>query len=268
MSTSKNTFHHAFALSNIKNHIPIVLEKENVQYATWAELFKIHARSHQVLQHIIPSAAGKEPATEVDPILWTTLDGTVLQLIYSTISTDLLQTILEPDATAMKTWNRLRDIFQDNKNACDVILEQEFSHVNMEDFSNVSAYCKRLKELADQLRNVGAPVSNNRLVLQMVADLSEAYNGIGTLLRQSDPLPLFYQARSMLTLEEADLAKKAVTSANPVVMMMTSDATPSLSKNFGQKHNNGGGKNSKNQKNNGGNHGGWPRGSGSQTNWP
>lgn len=68
--------------------------------------------------------------------------------------------------------------------------------------------------LSDQLKNVGAPVSNNRLVLQMVAGLTDAYNGVATLLRQSDPLPPFYQARSMLVLEEAGLNKKVVNSSS------------------------------------------------------
>lgn len=62
--------------------------------------------------------------------------------------------------------------------------------------------------LSDQLKNVGAPVSNNRLVLQMVAGLTDAYNGVATLLRQSDPL------RSMLVLEEAGLNKKVVNSSS------------------------------------------------------
>ncbi|KAK4340972.1 hypothetical protein RND71_039473 [Anisodus tanguticus] len=227
MSTSKNTFHPALVVSNVKNHIPLILEIENVQYATWAELFKIHARSHQVIHHIIPAAPDdtKVPKREDDHKLWTTLDATALQWIYSTISTGLLQTIIEPDTTAMAAWDRLRDIFQDNQNSRPVTLEQNFSHVNMENFMNVSAYCKRLKELADQLRSVGAPVSEDRLVLQMVVGLSEAYSGVRTLLRQSNPLPRFYQARSMLTLEEACLSKKAATNASPVVMM-TSSTSP------------------------------------------
>ncbi|KAK4359832.1 hypothetical protein RND71_022061 [Anisodus tanguticus] len=136
------------------NHIPLTLEIENVQYATWAELFKIHARSHQVIHHIIPAApdATEVPKREDDP--------------------------------------KLRDIFQDNQNSRAVTLEQDFSHVNMENFPNVSAYCKRFKKLADQLRNVGAPVSEDRLILQMVVGLSEAYSGVGTLLRQMDPIPV------------------------------------------------------------------------------
>ena len=45
----------------------------------------------------------------------------------------------------------------------------------------------------------------------MVFSLTDFYNQIINLILQSDPLPPFYQARSMLTLEEAGLAKKAST---------------------------------------------------------
>ncbi|KAI3751228.1 hypothetical protein L2E82_22276 [Cichorium intybus] len=171
-STITNTpsnVHPALMVSNIRNHISITLEMENVRG-------------------------------------------------YATISHDLLHTILEPDSTAIEAWNRLRDIFQDNKHSRAVTLEQEFSHTHMEDFSSASAYCQRLKVLADQLKNVGAPVSNDRLVLQMVAGLTEAYSNVGTLLRQTNPLPQFYQARSMLCLEEAGLKKTPQNSPTPTAM--------------------------------------------------
>ena len=125
MSDSKSSFHPALAVSNIKNHISVVLEMENIQYGTWAELFKIHARSHKVIHHIIPPEKGKEkkqPETDDEKELWPTLDSTVLQWIYSTISNDLLTTIIEPDSTAMEAWNRLQDIFQDNQNSRAVTL--------------------------------------------------------------------------------------------------------------------------------------------------
>ncbi|GAA0186782.1 hypothetical protein LIER_34070 [Lithospermum erythrorhizon] len=72
-----------------------------------------------------------------------------------------------------------------------------------------SSKCQRLKSLADQLKNVGAPVPNNCLVLQMVSGLTEAYNSVATLIRQSSPIPQFYHAHSMVILEESGLAKKA-----------------------------------------------------------
>lgn len=95
---------------------------------------------------------------------------------------DLLHTIIEPDATAMEAWERLRDIFQDNKHSRAVTLEHDFSTTRMENFSNASVYCQRLKSLADQLKNVGAPVSDSRLVLQLVSGLTAPYRGVGTLI--------------------------------------------------------------------------------------
>ncbi|XP_050876235.1 uncharacterized protein LOC127079928 [Lathyrus oleraceus] len=77
----------------------------------------------------------------------------------------------------------------------------------MEDFPNVSAYCQCLKMLSDQLRNVDSPVNNHHLVLQPISGLLEAYRIVTTLILQSNPLSAFYQARSMLTLEEAGMAK-------------------------------------------------------------
>ncbi|KAJ9542336.1 hypothetical protein OSB04_028842 [Centaurea solstitialis] len=239
-SSGHSSFHPALAVSSVKNLIPITLEMENVQYTTWAELFKVHARSHRVIQHIIPPTTGSSSTTlkDEDPELWSTLDATVLQWIYATISNDLLHTILEPDSTAMEAWNRLRDIFQDNKNSRAVTLEQEFSNTIMEDFPNASAYCQKLKVLSDQLKNVGAPVSNNRLVLQMVAGLTEAYNGVGTVIRQSDPLPPFYQARSMLMLEEAGLTNKASHTAttNSVMLNTTKDLEDTPNTDTGSVH--------------------------------
>ena len=213
--------------TNIKHILPITLDMETVQYSTWAELFKVHARSSRVIHHIIPPKTPLVLSTDAEKEEWSMVDATVLKWIYGTISEDLLNTILEPDSTAQVAWERLRDIFQDNKSSRAVTLEQEFSNTHMEDFANASAYCQRLKMLADQLKNVGAPVSNNRLVLQMVTGLSDAYSGVGTLLRQSDPLPPFYQARSMLVLEEAGLSKKAANGSSQSALISSHNEGPS-----------------------------------------
>lgn len=65
----------------------------------------------------------------------------------------------------------------------------------------------------------------NRLVLQMVPGLSEAYNGVGTLLRQSDPLPPFYKSRTMLVLEEVGLAKKVAESSSSTLVASHTDGS-------------------------------------------
>ncbi|XP_048494297.1 uncharacterized protein LOC125494659 [Beta vulgaris subsp. vulgaris] len=217
MAASK--FHPALAVTNIKNNIPIILEMETDHYSAWAELFKLHARSHRVLSHILPTRKEQAPSSDEEKEMWSTLDATVLQWVYATISTDLLHTIIAEDLTANEAWDRLRDLFQDNKNSCVVTLEHNFSHVKMRDFPSASAYCQRSKTMADQLKSVGAPVTDNRLVLQLVTGLTDAYKNVGTLLRQSKPLPSFSEARLSLCLEEKALAE--MTDDAPTAMVAT-----------------------------------------------
>ncbi|XP_074271729.1 uncharacterized protein LOC141595662 [Silene latifolia] len=133
----------------------------------------------------------------------------------------------------------------------------------MPDFSSVSAYCQRLKSLADQLKNVGSPVTKTRLVLQLVSGLTDAYRHVGTIIRQQDPLPPFFRARSMLTLEEAGFAKEAATTSSTALFVQngggvggTSGAKSPMNTNNnknnrgsnGGKKKNGGNKGGKNQK--------------------
>ncbi|XP_048504333.1 uncharacterized protein LOC125499501 [Beta vulgaris subsp. vulgaris] len=207
---------------NIKQHVPLTLNLDNVHYSSWAELFKITARAHQLLHHIIPPT---EPLEIKDKELWGRLDAVVLQWIYGTISEDLMLTILEPDSTAQKAWERLRDIFQDNKYSRAVYLENQFSNTQLENFKDVSSYCQKLKLLSDQLAGVGSPVTNQRLVLQLVAGLTDMYDNVASIIQQSDPLPPFYKARSMLTLEESRKAQQLGSSSSNALIAATDTST-------------------------------------------
>ncbi|KAL1308486.1 hypothetical protein AAHE18_17G109700 [Arachis hypogaea] len=147
---------------------------------------------------------------------------------------------------AMEAWNRLRDIFQDNKHSHAIILEYDFTHVDMIDFPNVYTYCQHLKSLSDQLKNIGSLVDNNKLVLQLVFGLADPYKGVTTLIRQSDPLPQFYQAHSMLNLEDADLSKKAAHSSSSAMGLFQPQY------NGGKRNQNRSNNGRKNHSNNGG----------------
>ncbi|XP_055825294.1 uncharacterized protein LOC129893894 [Solanum dulcamara] len=120
----------------------------------------------------------------------------------------------------------------------------------MTDFSNVFAYYQRLKSLADQLKNVISPVNKNRLVLQLVSGLTEPYQGVATLIHQRDPLPQFYQAHSMLTLEEADRAKKAAQSSSIAFVARSFEGPSNVPDNFSSNRNTNGGKRNHNRSNN------------------
>ncbi|GAU11418.1 hypothetical protein TSUD_344090 [Trifolium subterraneum] len=193
IQTAISPIHPALTVSNITNFIKVTLDIEKIQYNTWSELFKIHARAYEVLDHIIPPSPTDSTASsslkETDPSLWKRLDAIVLTWIYGTISTDLLHTIIERDSTAQLAWDQLFDIFFDNKNSRTLYLEQEFSRVSMEQFSDATSYCQHIKSLFYQLSNVGAPISDERMVLQLASGLSDAYANVGSQIRHSDTLP-------------------------------------------------------------------------------
>nr|TKS01192.1 hypothetical protein D5086_0000176750 [Populus alba] len=100
---------------------------------------------------------------DTDPDLWSRVDAIVLQWIYSTISEDLLNTILE----------------------------------------HASSYCQHLKSLSDQLSNVGSPIrhgdslppfykARSMLVLEETARMKRLLRPLPTLpsLSLQSPIPV------------------------------------------------------------------------------
>ncbi|WCJ39435.1 hypothetical protein M5689_020424 [Euphorbia peplus] len=209
-----SVLHPALTVHNISTSIKTVLTIAKSQYTTWSELFLIHAKAYQILDFLIPNHDDKSPQSSsvlksTNPSLWSRIDVIVLLWIYATIDDDLVETILVKNTTAADAWSRLANIFSDNKNSRALFLEQEFSSLKMEIFNDVSSYCQELKSISDQLSNVGSPVSNDRLVLQMISGLTDAHDMVGSQIRHGDILPPFYKPRSMLVLEETARAQKS-----------------------------------------------------------
>ncbi|XP_021717608.1 uncharacterized protein LOC110685357 [Chenopodium quinoa] len=122
------SYHPTFSVSNIKNLISITLDQEDAQYATWAEFFQIQCCAFNVQDHIdskISRPTGTDDAT------WKRLDAIVKNWIYCTISKDLVQTIVKQGATALELWNRLEEVFHDNKHTRAIYLEEQFSNIKL-----------------------------------------------------------------------------------------------------------------------------------------
>ncbi|KAL2906199.1 Retrovirus-related Pol polyprotein from transposon TNT 1-94 [Bienertia sinuspersici] len=109
----------------------------NVHYSNWVELFENHACAYDVLDHIDSTIPRLK---DISNSLWKRLDAIVKQWIYETISPNLLQNILFKGATAQATWDKLKAIFQNNKNTRAVYLENQFNSLHLSIFSNISTY--------------------------------------------------------------------------------------------------------------------------------
>ncbi|XP_074288049.1 uncharacterized protein LOC141613207 [Silene latifolia] len=176
----KSGLHPVFTVSNIQHKIR-VLDGTKVTYALWVRLFKLHARGYKVLSHIDGTPA---PATTDDS--------------YESCD-DLLPRVLEDESTARQAWVRVENIFNNNKGARAAALEQEFNALRLANMPSLEAYCQRLRELAGMLKDVDAPVTDRRLVIQLVRGLPGEYDTVASYINQT--LPNFETARSMLELE-------------------------------------------------------------------
>jgi len=88
----------------------------------------VKARVHNVLDHIIPPTDVKamQIAADVktnDPDLWSRLDSVVLQLMYASVSQDILNSVLVINDSAEECWKRIASLFHDNKHSRVVHLE-------------------------------------------------------------------------------------------------------------------------------------------------
>ncbi|KAL4563294.1 hypothetical protein LXL04_027334 [Taraxacum kok-saghyz] len=248
----KSTFHPAFTVNNIKNAIPLILNQSDDHYASWVEFFNIHVCAYNVRDHIDEKAARP---TDVDKPTWDRLDALVKQWIYSTISPELGHTIMKPGASALDLWKRLQEIFLNNRHTRAVYLEEQFNNTRLSSFSNITDYCARLNNLADQLENVGNPVSETKMVLQLIFGLTKGdYDTIATIIQQTNPLPSFDNAKSSLLLEEARRNKPDPTIPQALVTQRADSQTSDHSNN--NLFNNGRGQSRGNQR--GG--GRWSRG--------
>ncbi|KAF0923612.1 hypothetical protein E2562_006601 [Oryza meyeriana var. granulata] len=101
---------------------------------------------------------------------------------------------MEQQQLARALWDAAKHMFRNNHETSIIYQEIEFRSLNQGDMF-VMEYCRRLKNLADSLWDLGKPISNRTLVLNLICGLSSCFStGV--------PFPMFATARSALLLAE------------------------------------------------------------------
>ncbi|XP_022032736.1 uncharacterized protein LOC110933841 [Helianthus annuus] len=95
---------------------------------------------------------------------------------------DLLGRVLDMDATARDTWVRLEKHFLSNKQTRAGALEIKFVNLTLAVCSSMDDYCQQLKHLANKLADVDKPITEPRLVLQLVRGLSQEFDTTAQLI--------------------------------------------------------------------------------------
>ena len=83
---------------------------------------------------------------------------------------------------AFDAWSKLEDHFEKKSLANKLFLRRRFFTAMMEEGGDVLSHINKLKTLAEQLDAVGAPVSEDDLVITLLGSLSESYQFLITAL--------------------------------------------------------------------------------------
>jgi histone deacetylase 1/2 len=200
---------------NIKSLIPITLDMESNSYRRWRSTFRIILGRFDLLSHIDTNTP------RPDDSAWVQADLTVLMWLHATLADDLMDMVLEDKPTAYSVWRQIAEFFTNNKPSRAVQLEAEFHGLKQGDLS-ASAYCHRLKTLADALADCDQPLRPRALVHQLVAGLHPRYHTLKTMIPALPQFPSFIQARTMLLAEEASQdANKQSSTATDTALIAT-----------------------------------------------
>ncbi|CAM0911323.1 unnamed protein product [Alopecurus aequalis] len=155
---------------------------------------------------------------------WIQIDYNIVSWLYTSVSQEIVDIILKPDDTDFGVWTAIHIIFLGNRNQRAVYALQEFHNLYQGDTS-ITAYFSRLKLLADTLRDIGAPVSDQGQVLNMIHGLHSRFSHAISVMTHDD-LPTFFNARTYLLQEERRLAHMAATEANHAMYARAPSSTP------------------------------------------
>ncbi|PWA61520.1 hypothetical protein CTI12_AA364210 [Artemisia annua] len=102
----------------------------------------------------------------------------------------------------------------------------------------VTDYFHELKSKVDRLANLGSTVSDSSLVTYTINGLRAKFPELVRIIRHKEPFPTFEQVRSMVLLEESDMAhittalySAHLTSSSPTVLVATTTNNPKSSSN-------------------------------------
>jgi hypothetical protein len=205
-----------FATINIKLHVPMTLELKPSNFTKWSTAFQATCGKFGLLHHLA-TASTPRPTDEV----WTQADFCARGWMYSTVSDAVLNLAMTDNTqTASALWTAIGGVFQANKAPRAIFLNHEFHSLTQGDLS-IDAYCVRMKEKADELRDVGQPVSEPNLVLNLLRGLNEVYSGVADNIAGQQPLTLA-TARHQLLLKELRLQNDEKTRAATALLAAAS----------------------------------------------
>lgn len=129
----------AYGVTNIKSHIPIILDDDEHNYDAWKELSLTHCQTFEVSGHLDGTLL---PADD-DDAEWRKKDGLVKLWLYITLSKSLFKSTFKTGGTSREIWLQIENYFRNNKEAKAIQLDHDLRNKVIGDKS-IQVYCQEL----------------------------------------------------------------------------------------------------------------------------
>ncbi|VFQ65918.1 unnamed protein product [Cuscuta campestris] len=136
-----------------------------------------------------------------DDVDWLQLDALIQEWILSTVNDEVSDLIIYSTTSTADLWKAIHNLFHDNKAARAMQLEQRFYNT-IKGASTIATYCQTLRNIANWLDDVDAPVTENQLILQTLCGLPKDLGSRRPFCNSKNPPPIFMETRSALLLLE------------------------------------------------------------------
>jgi uncharacterized membrane protein YgcG len=216
-STLRASLHaQAAALTNIRATVTDVLAPNSIQYPRWRDQVLQTLRRYALADHVLSAITG--PSED-----WLLMDEVVLSWIHGTLTAELQDIVRVPDDTAHRIWGALEAQFLGHRQTRILYLETAFRQLAQGDLS-MDEYCRQMKTIADTLRTLRAPITDECLVLNLLRGLSPRFDRVTPILTRMKPFPTFAETKNNLLLEK--LCLSAIATAAPATALYNAPQAP------------------------------------------
>jgi hypothetical protein len=189
----------------------------STNYTSWRDLMEQALQRYTLIKHVTDDAPSNDSG-------WIRMDNVVLNWISNSISTDLHQVVREHDCTARHLWLAIENQFLSNREQRTLHLDAAF-HTFIQGDLSINEYCRKLKAMADDLADLGAPVEDRILILNIIRELNQRFEYVGSIIWCYSPFPNFLKVRDDLLLEEIHMDSTRPPSAPTVLYTNTASPT-------------------------------------------
>jgi hypothetical protein len=239
---------------NVRQLVNIILDFSSTNYASWCDLMEQALQRYALIEHVTDDTPSNDPR-------WIRMDNVVLNWISNSISVDLHQLLWERGCTAHHLWLTIENQFLDNCEQHTLHLDAAFYNFVQGDFS-VLEYYRKFKAMADGLADLGSPIEDRILILNILQGLNQCFEHVGSIIRRYSPFLNFLIVRDDLLLEEIHMdstgpsAPSTALYTNGVPPVARPPSSMPSHPPSGSNNGNGGYWNKNNNKNNNCGHGG------------